>query len=111
MEEKTLLAMVTCRALRQCGVKHWVNVNDSQVTKSEEQLTFLPLFAQGMEGEGRWLQSSNELFLLILSVLMILPDELRTKGSNIGICPKYSARPLCNVFVATRQWPSDGPAS
>lgn len=38
---------------------------------------------------------------------MILPDELRTKDSNIHICPKYSNRPFCNVFVATGQWPSD----
>ena len=107
VEEKKLLTMVTGRALRRCSVKHWVNVNDSQVTKSKEHLTFLPLFALGDGRGGGWLQSRDELFLLILSVLMILPDELRTKDSNIHICPKYSNRPLCNVFVATEQWPSD----
>lgn len=48
---KNLFTVVTWRALRRCSVKHWVNVNDSQVTKSKEHLTFLPLFAQGMEGE------------------------------------------------------------
>lgn len=57
-----------------------------------------------MEKKGMgW--SRDELLLLILLLLMIIPDELRMMDSNRDICAKYRNRPLCNVFVVTRQWP------
>lgn len=100
---KNLLIRLTWRALRWCAVKHWVNVNDRQVTKSKEYLTSVCT----KDGRGRgWLQSTDELFLLILSMLIVLPDDLRTKDCK-HICPKRSYRPLCNAFVATGQWPSN----
>lgn len=103
-EGKNLLTGVTWRALRWCAVKHWVNVSDRQVTKSKEYLT--SVCTKDGRGGG-WLQSAGELFLLILSTLMVLPDDLRTKDWNKHICPKHSYRPFCNVFVATGQWPSN----
>lgn len=89
--------------MMQC--KHWVNVYDSWITKSKEHLTFLCLH-KGWKGR-EWLRSRHELLLLILLVLKILPHELRTKESNIHICLQCSNQPLCNVFVATGQYPSD----